>query len=76
MRGANPADDTKDDRMKNRLIYLPLGGAGEIGMNAYVYGYGPEDRERGFSRGSQYLRDAGVFVRSYGEGASPRSPPR
>ena len=46
MRGANPADDTKDDRMKNRLIYLPLGGAGEIGMNAYVYGYGPEDRER------------------------------
>jgi ribonuclease J len=30
----------------NRLIYLPLGGAGEIGMNTYVYGYGPEDRER------------------------------
>ena len=25
----------------DRLIYLPLGGAGEIGMNAYVYGYGP-----------------------------------
>ena len=24
----------------DRLIYLPLGGAGEIGMNAYVYGYG------------------------------------
>ncbi|WP_095589901.1 ribonuclease J [Actibacterium ureilyticum] len=31
---------------KNRLIYLPLGGAGEIGMNAYVYGYGPEGDER------------------------------
>jgi len=30
----------------NRLIYLPLGGAGEIGMNAYVYGYGPADKER------------------------------
>ncbi len=30
----------------NRLIYLPLGGAGEIGMNAYVYGYGPEEAER------------------------------
>ncbi|MDR0809802.1 MAG: ribonuclease J [Gemmobacter sp.] len=30
----------------NRLIYLPLGGAGEIGMNCFVYGYGPEDRER------------------------------
>ena len=29
-----------------RLIYLPLGGAGEIGMNAYVYGYGPEGAER------------------------------
>jgi ribonuclease J len=25
-----------------RLVYLPLGGAGEIGMNCYVYGYGPE----------------------------------
>lgn len=33
--------------MKNaRLIYLPLGGAGEVGMNAYVYGYGPEGKER------------------------------
>lgn len=31
---------------RDRLIYLPLGGAGEIGMNAYVYGYGPEGRER------------------------------
>ncbi|MEL7114098.1 MAG: ribonuclease J [Pseudomonadota bacterium] len=30
----------------NRLIYLPLGGAGEVGMNCYVYGYGPEDAER------------------------------
>ncbi|WP_298429526.1 ribonuclease J [uncultured Jannaschia sp.] len=31
---------------RERLIYLPLGGAGEIGMNAYVYGYGPEGKER------------------------------
>ncbi|MDW4548168.1 ribonuclease J [Defluviimonas sp. D31] len=31
---------------KDRLIYLPLGGAGEIGMNAYVYGYGPAGKER------------------------------
>jgi ribonuclease J len=30
----------------NRLIYLPLGGAGEIGMNCYVYGYGPKGKER------------------------------
>ncbi|MDX8352307.1 ribonuclease J [Cognatiyoonia sp. IB215182] len=32
--------------MSDRLIYLPLGGAGEIGMNAYVYGYGLQDKER------------------------------
>ena len=30
----------------DRLIYLPLGGAGEIGMNCYVYGYGAPDQER------------------------------
>ncbi|MEL6120582.1 MAG: ribonuclease J [Pseudomonadota bacterium] len=29
-----------------RMVYLPLGGAGEIGMNAYVYGVGPPDKER------------------------------
>ncbi len=29
-----------------KLIYLPLGGAGEIGMNCYVYGYGAEGKER------------------------------
>lgn len=32
--------------MGERLIYLPLGGAGEVGMNCYVYGYGPADKER------------------------------
>ncbi len=31
---------------RERLIYLPLGGAGEIGMNAYVYGYGAPGKER------------------------------
>jgi len=30
----------------DRMIYLPLGGAGEIGMNCYVYGYGAEGQER------------------------------
>jgi len=39
---------------KNRLIYLPLGGAGEIGMNMYLYGYGPRNKERFI------LVDAGV----------------
>lgn len=31
---------------KERLIYMPLGGAGEIGMNCYVYGYGKPGEER------------------------------
>ncbi len=31
---------------KERLIYMALGGAGEIGMNAYVYGYGAPGKER------------------------------
>jgi ribonuclease J len=31
---------------KDRLIFLPLGGAGEIGMNTYVFGYGPAGKER------------------------------
>ncbi len=44
-----------------RLIYLPLGGAGEVGMNAYVYGYGPEGKER------LILVDCGV---SFGDTAS------
>ncbi|EPX86625.1 putative hydrolase of the metallo-beta-lactamase superfamily [Rubellimicrobium thermophilum DSM 16684] len=29
-----------------RLIYLPLGGAGEIGMNAYVFGWGRPGQEQ------------------------------
>ena len=33
-------------KSKNKIIYLPLGGAGEIGMNMYLYGYGPTDKER------------------------------
>lgn len=33
-------------RSQNKLIFLPLGGAGEIGMNMYLYGYGPTGKER------------------------------
>ena len=29
-----------------KLIYLPLGGAGEVGMNMYLYGYGDKGSER------------------------------
>ncbi len=30
----------------SRLVYAPLGGAGEIGMNMYLYGYGPAKDRR------------------------------
>lgn len=32
--------------MAERLVYLPLGGAGEIGMNCYLYGWGAPGKER------------------------------
>ena len=32
--------------VKENLIYLPLGGSGEVGMNMYVYGYGEPGLER------------------------------
>ena len=38
--------NAKKKNTTERLIYLPLGGAGEIGMNAYVYGYGAPGREK------------------------------
>ena len=33
-------------RKKNELVFLPLGGVGEIGMNLGVYGYGPDDNRQ------------------------------
>ena len=30
----------------DELVFLPLGGAGEIGMNFNCYGYGPPDARR------------------------------
>ena len=31
---------------KDELLFLPLGGAGEIGMNLNLYGYGQHNKER------------------------------
>jgi ribonuclease J len=39
---AGPADRASG----NELVFVALGGLGEIGMNAYLYGYGPEDARR------------------------------
>jgi len=32
---------------KNELVFCPLGGAGEIGMNMNLYGYGSQDEKNG-----------------------------
>ena len=32
--------------MKDRLVFLPLGGCGEIGMNLSLYGFGPPGLEK------------------------------
>jgi ribonuclease J len=37
-KGKGKADD--------ELVFVPLGGAGEIGMNLNLYGYGPENRRQ------------------------------
>lgn len=33
-------------RSSDELVFLPLGGAGEIGMNLNLYGYGPEKKRQ------------------------------
>ena len=40
--------------MKNELLFCPLGGAGEIGMNMNLYGFGTEESHKWL------LVDAGV----------------
>ena len=32
--------------IKDELVFLPLGGAGEIGMNLYLYGFGPSTHRK------------------------------
>lgn len=36
----------KRTRKGDELVFLPLGGVGEIGMNLALYGFGPEDDRR------------------------------
>lgn len=33
-------------RLNDQLVFVPLGGLGEIGMNAALYGFGPEGRRK------------------------------
>ncbi|MGH1417408.1 MAG: ribonuclease J [Hyphomicrobiaceae bacterium] len=39
----NSADNVRDE---NELVFAALGGLGEIGMNAYLYGFGPRDERQ------------------------------
>ncbi|MHA1599107.1 MAG: ribonuclease J [Alphaproteobacteria bacterium] len=48
--------------MVDELLFLPLGGAGEIGMNLNLYGYGPTGEERWM------MVDLGI---TFGDGALP-----
>ena len=36
----------RSETLSAELVFLPLGGAGEIGMNLNCYGYGPPDERR------------------------------
>ena len=36
---------------EDELVFLPLGGVGEIGMNLALYGYGPKKKFGGYSGG-------------------------
>lgn len=33
-------------RSSDQLVFVPLGGLGEIGMNAALYGFGPEKKRK------------------------------
>jgi len=46
----------------DELVFLALGGLGEIGMNAYLYGFGPEDQRRWLERLGFEARDTEVVA--------------
>lgn len=54
------ASPKKPDRNRDALVFVPLGGVGEIGMNLYLYGYGRRDSyqwlviDMGVTFGSEY----------------------
>ena len=48
--------------MSDELLFLPLGGAGEIGMNLNLYGFGPPDAHRWM------MIDLGI---TFGDGSLP-----
>ncbi|HEX9569413.1 MAG TPA: MBL fold metallo-hydrolase, partial [Rhodospirillales bacterium] len=49
-------------KRSDELVFLPLGGAGEIGMNLNLYGYGPPGDE------TWVMVDLGV---TFSDGAIP-----
>ena len=50
----------------DELVFLPLGGSGEIGMNLNAYGYGPPEARQwiivdiGVTFGNETKRDGGT----------------
>ncbi len=52
-----------DESSASALVFVPLGGAGEIGMNLNLYGYGPSQTRRWL------MVDLGItFARAAGAG--------
>ncbi len=51
-----------DTQLQDELVFLPLGGCNEIGMNLNAYGYGPANKKRWI------LVDVGV---TFGNAATP-----
>jgi ribonuclease J len=62
----SPSKGERADERPREIVFLPLGGCGEIGMNLYLYGQGPANRREwlmvdfGVKFGDE--RDPGVDV--------------